>query len=125
MNVEEADGAVTVTYDSVGLTKVMLGVTLLLLGVAAYDVFIGTRGTDRMAGLLASAATSAMIAIVFFESAWFQFTQATRIVNWRRRWAFRQRSGAIPFAAIQSVMVERPIGDDGTPSRRIVLRTTD
>ena len=125
MNIEESGGATTVTYDSVGLTKLMLGLTALLLGVAAYDVSIGTRGTDRMIGLLASAATSAAIAIVLLETAWFQFTHATRIVNWRRRWAFRQRSGVIPFAAIQSVMVERPIGDDGTPSRRIVLRTTD
>jgi hypothetical protein len=125
MNVEEAGGATTVTYDSVGLTKLMLGLTVLLLGVAAYEVSIGTRGTDRMIGLLASTATCAAIAIVSLETAWFQFTHATRIVNWRRRWAFRQRSGVIPFAAIQSVMVERPIGDDGTPSRRIVLRTTD
>ena len=125
MNVEEAGGATTVTYDSVGLTKLMLGLTVLLLCVAGYDVFIGARGSDRLIGLLASAATCAAIAIVLLETAWFQFTHATRIVNWRRRWAFRQRSGVIPFAAIQSVIVERPIGDDGTPSRRIVLRTTD
>ena len=42
---------------------------------------------------------------------------------WRRRWALRQRSGSIPFGSVQSVLVERPIGDDGTPSRRIVLKT--
>jgi hypothetical protein len=31
----------------------------------------------------------------------------------------------MPFGSIQSVLVERPIGDEGTPSRRITLRTID
>ena len=31
----------------------------------------------------------------------------------------------MPFGSIQSVMVERPLGDDGAPSRRINLRMVD
>ena len=114
-----------VTYDSTGLTMVMVAAAGVLLAVAGYDVFIGARGAERLVGLFASAATCFLVAIVFLERAWFQFAPDTRSVTWRRRWALRHRSGSIPFGSIQSVLVERPMGDEGTPSRRITLRTTD
>jgi len=119
---ERADGTVVVSYDSLGLTRVMLAAAVLLLAVAGYDVVAGARGTERLVGLLGAAATCLLVGIVFLERARFQFA-ATRLVTWRRRWALRQRAGTIPFNSIQSVLVERPIGDDGTPSRRIVLKT--
>ena len=124
MTIEERhDGTILVTYDSTRLTWLMLAVGGVCLATAGYDVSIGSRGTDRLAGLLGAAGTCLLVAIVFLERAWFQFAPATRIVTWRRRWALRQRSGSIPFGAVQSVLVERPMGDDGTPSRRIVLKT--
>ena len=124
MTIEERDdGTILVTYDSTRLTWLMLAVGSVCLAAAGYDVFIGPRGTDRLVGLLGAASTCLLVAIVFLERAWFQFALATRIVSWRRRWALRQRSGSIPFGSVQSVLVERPIGDDGTPSRRIVLKT--
>jgi len=122
---QAADGTLVVTYDGRGLTKLMLAATVLFVGVAGYDVFVGVRGTDRLIRLLASAATCFVISIVFLETARFEFSRPTRIVTWRRRWGLRQRSGTMAFGAIQSVMVERPIGDDGTPSRRINLRMMD
>ena len=126
MKVEEpVDGTLIVTYDSSGLTKLMLTVMALILGVAAYDLLVGTRGTDRLVGLLASAGTCLSIGIVFLETTWFEFAGATRLITWRRRWALRERSGTLPFAAVQSVLIETPMGDDGTPSRRISLRTKD
>ena len=126
MKVEEpVAGTLVITYDSFGLTKLMLAVMALILWVAAYDLLIGTRGTDRLVALLASAATCLLIGIVFLETTWFEFSGATRLITWRRRWAFRERSGTLPFAAVQSVLVETPLGDDGTPSRRISLRTMD
>jgi len=126
MKVEEpVDGTLIITYDSSGLTKLMLGVMALILCVAAYDLLIGTRGTDRLVALLASAGICLAIGIVFLERTWFEFAGATRLITWRRRWALRERSGTLPFAAVQSVLVETPLGDDGTPSRRISLRTKD
>lgn len=126
MKIEDRNGGtIVVTYDSRGLTKVMLAATALFLGVALYDVFFGTRGTDRLVGLLGAAVTCGLIAIVFLEISRFQFERTTRMVTWRRRWALRQRTGSIPFGSVQSVIVERPIGDDGTPSRRITLKTKD
>lgn len=120
---ERRDGTIVVKYDSTRLSVVMLVVSGAFVLVAVYDVSIGTRGTDRLVGLLASAATCFLIAIVFLERAWFEFSAATRLVTWRRRWALQARSGSMPFDSIQSVLVERPIGDQGTPSRRVTLRT--
>lgn len=126
MKVDElADGSLVVSYDGSPLAKFMLAFMAVFLGTAAYDVFIGTRGTDRLVGLLGASATCLVIAVVFLETASFEFSKPTHLVTWRRRWGLRQRSGTMPFGAIQSVMVERPIGDDGTPSRRINLRMTD
>ena len=120
---ERADGTLVVSYDSLGLTRVMLAAAVLLLAVAGYDILAGARGTERLVGLLGSATTCLLVGIVFLERARFQFAPATRLVTWRRRWALRQRAGTILFNSIQSVLVERPIGDEGTPSRRIVLKT--
>lgn len=126
MKVDElADGSLVVSYDGSPLAKFMLGFMAVFLGTAAYDVFIGTRGTDRLVGLLGASATCLLIAVVFLETAHFEFSRPTHIVTWRRRWALRERSGSIPFSEIQSVQVERPIGDTGTPSRRVTLKTKD
>jgi hypothetical protein len=126
VNVEEAaDGTVIVSYDGLWLTKVMLTFAALFFIVAGYDVFFSARGTSRLLGLLASAVTCSLVAVVFLETASFRFARAMRTVTWRRRWGLRERSGSIPFASIQAVLVERPIGEDGTPSRRITLKTSD
>ena len=122
---ERGDGTLLVTYDSASLTWLMVAAAAVCLTVAGYDVFVGTRGTERLLGLLGAAGTCLLVAVVFLERSSFQFSPATRIVTWRRRWGVRDRSGRTPFNAIQSVLVERPIGDDGTPSRRIVLKTMD
>jgi hypothetical protein len=122
---EHGDGTIVVTYDSIRLTWLMLAATAILLAVAGYDVFLGTRGLDRIVGLLGAAVTCLIVAIVFLERAWFEFSPATRIVTWRRRWGLRTHSGSLPFGSIELVTVERPIGDDGTPSRRIVLKTKE
>ena len=121
---ERPDGTIVVTYDSRGLSVFMLALAGLFVLAAVYDVSIGTRDTTRLAGLLGSATTGLLVALVFLERAWFEFSPVTRIVTWRRRWALQQRSGTMPFNSIQSVLVERPIGDEGTPSRRVTLRTT-
>lgn len=126
MKVEElADGTLVVSHDGSPLTKFMLGFMLLFLGTAVYDVFFGTRGSERLIGLLGASATCLGVGIAFHETARFEFSKPTHLITWRRRWGFRERSGTIPFGAIQSVMVERPLGDDGAPSRRINLRTVD
>jgi hypothetical protein len=122
---EVADGTLVVSHDGSPLAKFMLGFMLLFLGTAGYDALFGTRGAERLIGLLGASATCLVVAIAFHETARFEFSRPTHLVTWRRRRGFRERSGTMPFGGIQSVMVERPLGDEGTPSRRINLRTVD
>jgi len=122
---EEPDGSLLLTYDSSVLTKWLVGATLALLATAAYDYFIGTRGDERMIGLLAGAATCALTALVMLEQINFRVDPQSRLIEWQQRWGFRQRAGVTPFADVRHVSVEQPIGDTGVPSRRVCLHLAD
>jgi hypothetical protein len=126
MNAErQPDGSLLLTYDSSVWSKWAIGITMLLLATAGYDYFIGTRGDERLIGLLAGAATTALTALVILEQARFRLDPITRLIEWDQRWGFRRRSGILKFADVQHVSVEVPIGDDGVPSRRIVFHLSN
>jgi hypothetical protein len=122
---EEADGSLVLTYDSSLWTRWLIGGTLVLLGVAAYDYVIGPRDDERIIGLLAGAATLAVIALVMLEQCRFTLNPIPRLIEWEQRWGFRRRAGVTAFADVQHVSVETPIGDSGIPSRRVVLHLAD
>jgi hypothetical protein len=122
---EDADGSLLFTYDSSLFTKWLIGATLVLLCTAAYDYFIGTRGDERLIGLLAGAATCAITALVMLEQVNFRVDPQSRLIEWQQRWGFRQRAGVTPFADVRHVSVEQPIGDTGVPSRRVCLHLAD
>jgi hypothetical protein len=122
---ENADGTLLLTYDSSLWTKWLIAATLALLGTAVYEYFIGSRGDERMIGLLAGAATVAITALVMLEQSTFRADPKTRLIEWEQRWGFRQRAGVTPFADVRHVSAERPIGDTGVPSRRVVLHLAD
>jgi hypothetical protein len=122
---EEPDGSLLLTYDSSLWTKWLIGATLLMLGTAVYDYFMGARGDERIIGLLGGATTLGLIALVFLEQARFRVDPVSRLVEWDRRWGFRRRSGVTPFSDIKHVSVEVPIGDSGIPSRRVVLHLSN
>jgi hypothetical protein len=118
---EQPDGSLVLTYDSSLWTKWLIGATVLMLGTAVYDYFIGARGDDRLIGLLGGAATTGLIALVFLEQCRFRVDPVSRLVEWDQRWGFRRRTGVVAFSQIQHVSVEVPIGDRGIPSRRVVM----
>ena len=122
---EDADGSLVLTYDSSLWTKWLIGATLVLLGTAAYDYFIGARGDQRLIGLLAGAATTALSALVVLEQSTFRVDPRSRLIEWEQRWGFRRRAGITTFADIKHVSAERPIGDSGVPSRRVCLHLAD
>lgn len=122
---KQLDGSLLVTYDSTRWSRIAIGLTLVLLGTAVYDHFIGTRGDDRIIALLAGAATTALTALVVLEQSRFRFDSVTRLIEWDKRWGFKRDSGLLKFADVQHVSVDVPIGDTGVPSRRIVLHLSN
>jgi hypothetical protein len=122
---EEPDGSLSLTYDSSGWTKWLIGATLVMLVTAAYEYFIGARGDERVVGLLAGAATLGLVALVMLEQCRFRVDPRTRLIEWEQRWGFRRRAGVTAFGDVQHVSVETPIGDTGIPSRRLVLHLAD
>jgi hypothetical protein len=119
------DGTLVVTYDGRSFPKFLFAIALIFAGTAIYDLFIGTRGTDRMIGLVGAIATCVLAGLVSLEQSHFAFNPSTRTIVWSRRWGLRRRSGSIPFDRVRDVAVQRPLGDDGVPSRRIALQVTD
>src|SRR5581483_1031621 len=78
---------------------------------------------ESFVGLLAGAVIGLLLFLVVFEQNVFVFDRTRRVVRWQRRRAFSKKSGETPFAEIQAVVAQRPIGDDGVPSRRVALLT--
>jgi len=122
---EDPDGSLLLTYDSSLWAKWLIGATLVLLATAGYDLFIGARGDDRLIGLLAGAATLAITAVVMLEQVRFRVDPIQRVIEFQQRWGFRRRAGVMPFADVRRVSTEVPIGDDGIPSRRVILHLAD
>jgi hypothetical protein len=121
---ETAGGTLVVSYTSAVFARLFLVLLTVFLATAIYDMTLGPRGTDRMVGLLGAAATCLLSGVVLLETTRFEFARSTRTLFWRRRWGLRVRSGSLRFSDIRSVSLQRPMGDDGTPSRRIVITTT-
>ena len=122
---KSADGSLLLTYDGRLWSKWLLGGALLMSATAVYDLTIGARGDDRLIGLIGGIATCAGAAAVMFETARWRVDPFHRRIEWERRWAFQLRSGTLAFADVRHVAIEVPIGDDGVPSRRVVLHMHD
>ena len=64
-------------------------------------------------------------AAVMWETARWHVQPFHRRIEWDRRWAFQHRSGTLAFVDVRYVAIDVPIGDEGVPSRRIVLHMAD
>jgi hypothetical protein len=64
---EESDGSLVLTHDSIRLSRVLFILGAIMLGAAGYSFVIGERGTDRLIGLLAGAATVLLAGIVVLD----------------------------------------------------------
>lgn len=94
-----------------------------LLAGAVYHLLSGRGDTERLLGFLGGTLTCVLIALVLLEQARVVVDPAARSVVWRRRFAFRTRSGSLTFDDIRAVYAERSIGDSRVPSRRLVICT--
>lgn len=121
----DPDGSLVLTYDAAPWPKVLFVLTGLFALTAIYDLTIGSRGDDRLIGLIGAIATCGLGGVVVTESARVRISLATRTIEWRRMWAFRRSAGNVAFGDVQSIFAERSIASDTIPSRRIVLKTRD
>jgi hypothetical protein len=119
------DGSLLLTYDGRLWSKWLVGLALVMAATAVYDMTIGTRGDDRLIGLIGGIATCVGAAAVMYETARWRVDPCHRRIEWDRRWAFQHRSGTLSFGEVRHVAIEVPIGDDGVPSRRVVLHMQD
>lgn len=119
------DGSLLLTYDSSGFSAALFVLAAILIATAGYDYFIGPRGTDRLIGLVGGVATCGISGLMVLERVRVRVDSRNRTIDWTRRWGLRRRSGMLSFDDVTAVTTERPLGDDGTPSRRIVVTTRD
>jgi len=123
---EEADGSLVVTHGgrswlAVGLVIAGLG----LLAGSAYDWFEHLSVDDKWAGFLGGGATCLITGLALAEKSRFVFDRRRRTLEWERTHAWAKKAGSVAFDQVRQVRAERPIGDDGAPSRRIVLSLAD
>jgi hypothetical protein len=124
MRVEQrADGSLLLTYDSVAWSRAVFVLAAGFIGWWLFEAAAGRATSERGIGLAAGAVVLGLVGTVLFEDARTVVDPASRTLAWTRRWAFRRRSGTVAFADVAGVIAERPIGDHGIPSRRLVVRT--
>jgi hypothetical protein len=118
---EEPDGSLVLSYDTRLWAQIAAAATVLFLATAGYDYVFGRHGEDRLIGLFGSAATMAVFAYVMSERSRFRVDPARRRIDWEQGFAWRVRRGSIGFDDVRHVSLERPLGDNGVPSRRVIL----
>jgi hypothetical protein len=121
MDTRDEGGRLVVTVAAPGLARLLLGLGVGCVAWALWHVVSPVVATDQLIGLVCGAATCLGGGLLLLEDASFAFDRATRTIAWRRRWAWSRRSGSLAFDAVTDVRVETPVGDEGVPSRRIVL----
>lgn len=122
---ETAAGRHEYRHDSTDIGRFWIAIGVAVLGVLAYDLTIGSRGDDRAVGLIGAALTCLGAGLLFLERSRFVFDTRGQRIEWSRRHGLRRRHGQLRFDEIADVFAHSPIGDEGTPSRRVVLKLKD
>lgn len=114
---------VTVTHDDTRWSIWGLWVAIVFVVLAAYHFGKQPNDTEKAIGCIGAAAVFAIFYLAAYERSVFVFNLRNRSIKWSRRRVLSQRQGILTFAQVKSVVALMPIGDDGTPSRRVVLLT--
>ena len=117
------DGSLVLSYDSTRLSRVMFVLSAAMFAGVAYHLLSDNGDSERLFGFVGGTVTCALVAIFCVEQARMIVDPATRTIVWMRRGVFRTRSGTLSFEDITAVCAERPPGDSGIPSRRVVIFT--
>lgn len=122
---ETTGGLIECRHDSTALGHFFNAIGTLVLGVLAFDLTLGSRGAHRAVGLAVTAFTCFGFGLLGLERSHFTFNTHARLIAWSRRHGLNCRQGQLSFDDIDEVFAHSPIGDEGTPSRRLVLKLRD
>lgn len=120
--VSENKHRLVVTHDSARLTRILAGVSAVLLVLAAGRWIQFSGPSEYFQGALGAGMTLLLAAALCFERSRLVVDAESGVVEWSRRRAFGTRCGQLPFSQVKGVVSERPIGDDSS-MRRVVLHT--
>ncbi len=122
---QQSDNTLIVETDTSTFAKLCLFGGIACAVIAAMKLLLHPRTFDNesLLGLLAGTLIGLIAFLAVLERNVFVFDRTRRLVQWRRRRALSEKSGEILFAEIGAVVAQRPIGDDGTPNRRVALIT--
>jgi hypothetical protein len=115
------DGKLVLRHTSAGFSRLCFAIAGALALLLAYQLISGRRFGDGLVGAIAGTVFMLLVGTLAFDESVVVVDPRSRTVRYRRRWAWKRYEGEVPFDAIESVLAERPIGDRGVPSRRIVL----
>ncbi len=123
----EADGSLVLAYDAAPWPSALFSLTSVFVAMAIYDLTIGTRGSDRLPGLIGASLTCGLGAVMVTQSSTVRVNLTARTVEWDRMWAFRRYRGSVRFDEIAAVITEQSMNMSiyEAQHRRIVLRTED
>ena len=124
-SVRETGDELTIEHRNASAGRVFLGLAIACAAWAIAPVLFDRsfRNEEQFVGRLAGAGVLAIVALVLSENSRFTFDRRRRLATWQLRWAFSTKTGTLPFDQIETVVVETPIGDEGVPSRRAVIKT--
>jgi hypothetical protein len=120
---QQSDHKLIVETDTSTFAKLCLfgGLACAVIAVVKFLSHPRSFDSESLLGLLAGTIIFLLAFLAVLERNVFVFDRARQLVRWQRRRVFSNKSGETAFAEIQAVIAQRPIGDDGTPSRRIAL----
>ncbi|ALP52602.1 hypothetical protein Tel_05260 [Candidatus Tenderia electrophaga] len=122
---ETTDGRIEYRHDSTAWGRLWVVIGFVFFGVLVYDLTIGSRGDQRAVGLIGAAFTCFGIGLLLLERSHLTVNTSARRIEWLRRHGLRLRQGQLSFDKIGDVYAHSPVGDEGTPSRRVVLKLKD
>jgi hypothetical protein len=111
-----------ITNNSTGWSRLFAVVGLFCLLAGVWQFYQRGASSEQFGGAMAGLATCVLGALALYERSHFVVDAKSRLIEWRRRRAFRERRGCLRFDQVRQVIAQSPLGDEGTPSRRVVFQ---
>lgn len=119
-----APSKLVVVFDDYGFRWLLLPAVLFVF-YAFVSCFQHPFNRDHFWGGLAGAVVFFLSALLMSEKSEFVLDAERRVISWHRTRLTRRSGGEIRFERIKQILLDRPIGDEGVPSYRLLFVTED